>query len=190
MNLRHRDLVPGKEPKFKGAGLVAGLVFAVLIAVLVRWILHGWFVYPLAIPDDAMAPATDLTLKTGDVVYVSRMFSADDLKPGSVVVFYHPEMPDTRMVRRIVAGPGQTVDLRAGDLYVDGSPVQATYQEVALQSLREKRPILADSAWDQMPQIRLKAEEYFMLADNRYSGLDSRFFGPVKASRIQGLINP
>ncbi|HBS06077.1 MAG TPA: signal peptidase I [Leptospiraceae bacterium] len=190
MNLRHRDLVPNRERKIKGAGLATGLVLAVLLGLLVRWIIHGWFIYPLEIPDEAMAPASDMNLKTGEVVYVSRMIASEDLKPGAVVVFRHPDLEDTRMIRRIAATPGQTVEIRDGRLYVNGNLIQETFQEVAYQALTEKRPILADSAWDQMPPLRLGDGEYFLLADNRYSGLDSRFFGPVPASRIQGLISP
>ncbi|MBI39090.1 MAG: signal peptidase I [Leptospiraceae bacterium] len=190
MNLRHRDLVPNRERKFKGAGLATGLVLAVLLGILVRWVLHGWFLYPLEIPDQAMAPASDVTLKAGEVVYVSRMFDSQDLKPGTLVVFRHPELEDTRMVRRIVATPGQVIELRDGRIYVDGRRVQETFQEVAYQALTDQRAILSDSAWDQMPPLRLESGQYFLMADNRYSGLDSRFFGPVPENRIQGLIKP
>ncbi|MEQ8353368.1 MAG: signal peptidase I [Leptospiraceae bacterium] len=190
MNLRHRDLVPNRERKIQGAGLATGLVLAVLLGVLVRWILHGWVAYPLEIPDQSMAPASDISLKSGEVVYVSRMFGSEDLKSGAVVVLRHPELEDVHMIRRIVGLPGQTIELRDAQVYINGRLLRESFQEVAYQALGEKRPILADSAWDQMPPVRLKPGEYFLLADNRYSGLDSRFFGPVPALRIQGLINP
>lgn len=168
---------------------MAGLVFAVLVGFLIRWIVHGWFLFPLEVPDSSMEPAPDVSLKSGEVVYVSRMFSGEDLTEGSLVLFFHPLLEDTRLIRRIVAGPGKTVEIIDGEIYVQDRRITSDYQQAALRHLRSKREILPNS-WDQMAPLTLQKEEYFVIADDRNAGLDSRFFGPVKRSRIQGLINP
>lgn len=170
--------------------MISGAVLAVILALLIRWIVHSWFLFPMNIPDNSMAPATDINLRASEVVYVHRQFDKEDLKPGAVVVLRHPQNENIRMIRRIVAGPGQIVSIQDGALIVNGNRVRAPYQEVALQNLLSKRSIIAGSAWDEQAPLTLVNSQYYVLADDRFGGVDSRFFGPVPAKDIQGIINP
>jgi signal peptidase I len=72
------------------------------------------------------APASSMypTLWIGDHFY------ADKLGPrlrgvarGEVIVFTHPCMPDREYVKRVIAMPGETVEIRCDVVYVDGKPV-------------------------------------------------------------------
>lgn len=91
---------------------------------------------------------------------------------GEVVVFRYPLDPSRDFVKRVVAIPGDTVEIRDGDLYVNDELVQEPYVgSVARTNLR--RTLLA-------------ADEYFVMGDNRPHSNDSRSWGPVTIDAIIG----
>lgn len=100
---------------------------AVLVALLVR----AFVVEAFRIPSGSMAP----TLLAGDHVFVSklaygvrlpfthlRLFGLGEPRRGDVVVFESPRAPSADLVKRIVAVPGDVVELREQVLYVNGVP--------------------------------------------------------------------
>ena len=165
------------------------------------------------IPSGSMRP----TLLEGDVVLVDRL--AYDAKlplsdvslrrlaepqRGDVVTFSSPR-DGTRLIKRVVALPGDTVELRGGVLRVNG--VDATYDEteavveplapgVGVHARRATEHLGAHShrvqelrgatAARDFGPLTLAADHFFMLGDNRDNSADSRFIGPVPRVRIIG----
>ncbi|MBT9553681.1 MAG: signal peptidase I [Hydrogenophaga sp.] len=158
------------------------------------------------VPSGSMRP----TILEGDVVLVNRL--AYDLKipltgmavarlgepqRGDIVTFDSPQ-DGTRLIKRLVALPGDVVALHDGVLSINGS-------EAAYADVREVQDFLApgmnvpatratertaDSErtvqyLDGMANHRsfgpvaVPADHYFMMGDNRDNSGDSRFFGPV-----------
>ena len=186
-----------------------GFLLFVLGLLLVRTAVADWN----PIPSGSMRP----TLLEGDVVLVDRL--AYDLKlplsdrslrrlgeprRGDVVTFSSPR-DGTRLIKRIVALPGDTVELRGGVLRVNG--VDATYDEpeAAVEVLAPGVGVHAQRSTEHLgrqahrvQQLRgatlvrdfgpltLPAERYFMLGDNRDNSADSRVIGPVERSLIIG----
>ena len=93
---------------------------------------------------------------------------------GDVVVFHPPIQADTHRVfiKRIIAVPGDTVEIKQGTVYVNG------------QALKE--PYIKEQPRDDRPSQRIPADSYFVLGDNRNNSEDSRFFGPVPSQNIAG----
>ena len=91
-----------------------------------------------------------------------------------------PDEPETtRFVCRVVAAPGDTVEIADGSrLLVNGNAMIESgifYQTTEYVGFVEY-------------PITLGEDEYFVLADYRNGGADSRFFGPVKRNEIQGVV--
>ncbi len=84
----------------------------------------------------------------------------------------------TILIKRIVAGPGDFVALRGGLAIVNGTPRAESF------------PVsCADAATcDFASPIRVPPGSYFVLGDNRAASDDSRFWGPVPASSIAGVV--
>jgi len=166
------------------------------------------------VPTGSMKP----TILEGDRVFVNKL--AYDLKVpfttlhlaewsgpqrGDIVVFYSPK-DGTRLVKRTVGLPGDTVELRGDKLIINGATV--TYQPIADELLRdvsvsdransvyasEQLPgrahlvagIPAVSALRDYGPVQVPAGCYFMMGDNRDNSFDSRYFGAVKRDRILG----
>jgi signal peptidase I len=164
------------------------------------------------IPSGSMRP----TLLEGDVVLVDRL--AYDLKlpltdvavarlgqpqRGDVVTFHSPR-DGTRLIKRIVGLPGDTIAMRNEVLFVNGQP--ADYGE--LVTVREgKRGVAAEEvrtverlaerehavqflpgkpADRSFPPMRVPADHYFMLGDNRDDSADSRYIGMVPRRLLIG----
>lgn len=188
MGLRDRDLVPGKREKSR-SGFILPVLLAIGIAVLVRVGIRTWLYEPVVVSEEAMAPR----LTEGTVLYARKFFRPGDVGAGELVWIEHPLNPSYRMIRAVVGRPGDTVEVKHGQVLVNGSPVGAVpaaapgKPEGATPESDESdraMTLKAASFFDQAPR-RLPDGSFFVLADA--GGLDSRHFGPVPASRLLGV---
>jgi len=140
---------------------------------------------PYAVRSTSMTP----TLKPGTNVLVLRpKVLTGSMKVGDLVVFHHPDgftcssgTGDTSQdyLKRVVAGPGQTIWSAAGRIYING------------HVLKEKgwynRPF-GELATNPIARTTVPAGDYFVLGDNRTDPCDSRAFGPVSGSSFVGKV--
>ena len=99
---------------------------------------------------------------------------------GETVVFRYPKDPDEYFIKRVVAIPGETVEVNNGTvkIYNDENPNGLLLDESYLEGERtfgKKR-------------VTLSANEYYVLGDNRDESLDSRSFGPIKEEHLIGRV--
>lgn len=136
------------------------------------------------------------TLIIGDHILVNKfifagpdlLFPARAIVRGDVIVFRSPEHPETKYVKRVVALPGETVELRGKAVFIDGRKLDEPY--VVLQDPRTY-PNMTElpepqRSRDHLGPLRVPADSYFVLGDNRDRSYDSRFWGAVPARLIAG----
>ncbi len=146
----------------------------IVVAVSLAWFAVYAFGTQVQISGQSMLPG----LRGGDVVLMNRLvYDLGDPHRLDVVVFQREDKKYN--VKRVVGLPGETVQIVAGDVFIDGTRLEMG-QEMSGVSLAG----LADSP------VVLEDDEYFLLGDNRDSSEDSRFanIGNVKRSQIQGKI--
>lgn len=166
------------------------------------------------VPSGSMEP----TILIGDRIFVDKL--AYDLKVpfttwhlaqwsnpqrGDVAVFYSP-YDGTRLVKRVVGLPGDTVELQNEHLIINGRPVDyAPLNAGVSEPLPESahaRCVFATEELSEHPHvviaipgiparrnygpIQVPAGQYFMMGDNRDNSFDSRYFGTVARNRIVG----
>lgn len=165
------------------------------------------------IPSGSMRP----TLLEGDVVLVDRL--AYDLKlpltdmvlahradprRGDVVTFSSP-VDGTRLIKRLVALPGDTVELRDGRLSINGEAAVYDEREVVRDSVatgvdlpalrtterlagstRRVQYLGGATAARQFGPVVVPADHFFMLGDNRDNSQDSRYIGFVPRHLLVG----
>ena len=141
-----------------------------LLIVTAAWLLCG-FVFGFAtVPNGDMTP----NLKSGDLLIyyqLNRSFAAQD-----VVVL---KKNDTVYVGRIVAKGGDTVDITdSGSLVINGNTMIES--NIYAQTVRYE-------GFVSYP-VTLSEGSYFVLADLRSSGEDSRYYGAVAEQEILGKV--
>lgn len=184
-------------------GVIKGLLRLALwvgVPVLaVAGALQYFFVDRILVGHDAMAP----TIYAGETVFVWR-----DADPslGRIVVCDHPRRPGQRVIGRVMAIPGMTVDAERGDLVIDGRrPTKDVKGAVRWTSPETAR--LIDVSWGvleigniehryyepeggvRLADTRVRQGFVYLLGDNRaMPGQDSRFFGPVDHRTCTGWV--
>lgn len=94
---------------------------------------------------------------------------------GDVVVFENPLDPtEPDFVKRIIAEPGDSIEILAGQVILNDKILQESYIE---------RP-----SFGSYPRTVMKDNQYFVMGDNRLQSEDSRFFGGISEDTINGKI--
>ncbi len=99
----------------------------------------------------------------------------DPPRRGDVVVFRFPIDPSRDFVKRVIAVPGDSVEIRDGNVLVNGTALKEPY-------------ILDDPQTISMSEKVMGPEEYFVLGDNRLQSNDSKNWGPVPLENIIGKV--
>jgi signal peptidase I len=112
-----------------------------------------------------------------------RILKIRDPRRGDVIVFEYPEDPSKDFIKRVVGTPGDEVQVINKTVYVNGK-IYVNPHEVHKES--EIIPE-AQNPRDNKKLIKVPADSYFVMGDNRDRSYDSRFWGFVKNEKIKGL---
>ncbi len=171
------------------------VAFAIGLALLIQ----AYLVKPFQIPSGSMIP----TLEINQRVLVNRTsYRFGDPSINDIVVFHPPlgadgpgptcgvrrkegeacsmpvgERSDTNFIKRMVAGPGDTLRIEGGVPIVNGNRAEEDFT----------RPCRSAGGGCDLPrEITIPPDHYFMMGDNRGQSDDSRFWGPVPSKWIIG----
>jgi signal peptidase I len=113
----------------------------------------------------------------------TRFLKIRDPKRGDVMVFEYPEDPSKDFIKRVIGTPGDTVEVKDKKVYVNGKLYENPHEVHKEQDLFPKE----QNPRDNMGPVKVPADSYFMMGDNRDRSYDSRFWGFVKSDKIKGL---
>lgn len=166
---------------------------AACIALCARTSLADHYV----VPSGSMEP----TVEVGDRILVDKLafgirlpiadrylVALTDPHPGDVVVLGSPENGIT-LLKRVVAGPGDLVTVRSGHVDLNGTSVRVDetgsgdleYLGATPHSLR-----IGDGGGPDFGPVRVPADHYLVMGDNRGNSHDGRSFGFVTRDAIRG----
>lgn len=141
-----------------------------LVALALLLVPRAWVVEPLVISSGSMAP----TLLAGDHVLVDKLRPSSAWRRGDLLAFTAPD--GTLMVKRAVGLPGDRVGLRDGVLVVNGRIMDEPYVDQRV----------VDSVY--YGPVRVPAGHVLVMGDDRGASIDSRRFGPVPLTDVEGRV--
>jgi signal peptidase I len=177
---------------------VGSTPFLILVALAVAIIVKSFVIQAFYIPSESMVP----TLEVGDRVFVNKfLFDEGDIHRGDVIVFENPNqeaLPDRGaiggflhwlgegigfaqpenedFIKRVIALPGETIEIRDKVVYIDGEPLDEPYL------MRAAKSAMSDFPLKEVPQ-----GELFVMGDNRGNSADSRYgLGTVPVDKVIG----
>ena len=168
-----------------GARKAQILAIAVAAVLVVGW----WVVTPrfllksFRIPTGSMVP----TLPVGSYVFARP---TKDVHPGDIAVCHFPSTPKVWNAYRIVAGGGDTVEIREKHLFVNGTEKNEPYAVHEDPVVYPNEPALPEPyrSRDWYGPHRVPADSWFLLGDNRDRSADSRYRGVVPREAVFGRV--
>jgi signal peptidase I len=141
------------------------------VAVLFCFFLITFVAQAFRVQGTSMEPQ----LVDGERIVVNKfVYRFRAIERGDVVVFWFPRDPSVSFIKRVLALPGDTVEIRRGRVIINGVPVDEGYLPEAFR----------DS--DNYPPTEIGKGFYFVLGDHRRSSNDSRSWGEVPERYIYG----
>ena len=180
-------------PKPRRKSIVREYAEAIAIAVLLALVIRSLVVQAFTIPSGSMMD----TLLVGDYILVNkflygpelplidwRMPAIRDPRRGDIIVFKYPQDEKRDFIKRIVATPGERVQVRGHQVLVNGKPLREPYTKFADSGVRGGETYCG-YAYGCEPTL-VPPDSYFVMGDNRDNSQDSRYWGFVKRDKIKG----
>ena len=140
-------------------------IFEMIIGTLVVVFLAVALTYFIGMRTSVIGDSMEPALGNGQEILINRfVYKLSSPKRGDVVVFLPNGNQNTHYyVKRIIALPGETVQILNGKVYIDGELLEEdeSYDKIKDAGIAEN-------------EITLESNEYFVLGDNRNSSEDSR----------------
>jgi signal peptidase I len=198
----------------------------VFSAVLLAALLMYFVVQAFKIPSGSM----ESTLRIGDHLFVNkfiyglkvpfvdkRVLALRQVQRGDIVVFRFPTEDVNEehcgsvqhgkdFIKRVIGLPGDRVELKAGEVFINGAPLGKEDYAQYLDPVRHPKPIfpisleqyqtlwegrkldgkLGDGMRDDFGPIAVPPDAYLMMGDNRDRSCDGRYWGPVQKKYLKG----
>jgi signal peptidase I len=198
---------------------------AIFVALLAALVLRTFVVQAFRIPTGSMKD----TLLIGDFLLVNkfvygartpdsipflnislplmRLPAFKEPQPGDIIVFKYPIDEKLDYIKRCIAVGGQTVEIREGEVYVNGVPegsreplekeydpeeghyvlyYKITTPRGKTYTIRHYADHNLKSETENYGPVRVPEGHYFMMGDNRDNSADSRFWGFLPVRNVVG----
>jgi len=174
---------------------ITELIVIVMVVLLIRVFVAQAY----NIPSGSMKP----TLLVGDFILVNKLvYRFSEPQKGDIVVFKYPIDSNIDFIKRIVALPGEQVEVKNNQVFINGKPLPLTevgrgeengvrkfiYEEVMPEGIKHKVQFYEDFPFSKRDfgPVVVPPNHYFVMGDNRDNSEDSRYWGFLSRENIVG----
>jgi len=168
---------------------------AIFIAILLALVIRTLIIQAFTIPSGSMMD----TLLVGDYILVNKFLDGPELPltdhrlpglrsptRGDIIVFKYPQDEKRDFIKRIIGTPGDTVQVRGDQVFVNGQALVEPYVRKLDGPLGDRsHSSYCGYAYGCEPTV-VPPGSYFVMGDNRNNSQDSRYWGFVRRDKIKG----
>ena len=166
-NIDDRTDVPDDKKQFRREMFEYIRLIAVVVGVTL--LLEIFVIVNAVIPSASMEP----TIMTGDHIFGNRLsYHFRIPERYDIIIFRYPDDEKQLFIKRIIGLPGETVEIRDGEVYINGDSVPL-YDNFCL----DEDVTVLDTSRSMLTNPFVVPEDcYFVLGDNRLDSRDSRYW--------------
>ncbi|MFT8312862.1 MAG: signal peptidase I [Clostridium sp.] len=154
------------------------LIKLIAITIIVSIFFKTYIISRVHVNGPSMAP----TLNNNDSALIEKIsLLRKNFKRGEIIVFDSQNVNHDVYIKRIIGIEGDEIELRGGNIYINGSNLKEPYIE---------RNIATNGGTflHENQKIKIKKGFVFVLGDNRMLSNDSRYFGEINIRSIEGHV--
>lgn len=183
---------PVEVVKKKRKSLAREYIEAIVIAILLALVIRTVVVQAFTIPSGSMLD----TLLVGDYILVNKFIYGAEIpyaslhlpgirRPnrGDIIVFKYPQDEKRDFIKRVVAIPGDTVQVRDNRVLLNGQMLDEPYVRPGSVPATSSNHCSGPYACE---PLVVPPDSYFVMGDNRDNSQDSRYWGFVTRDKIRG----
>ena len=152
-----------KTEKTSNVKEILSWIIPFVAALLIAVFLKNYIIINANVPSGSM----ENTIMTGDRLIGNRLaYIKSNPKRGDIIIFHYPDNEQEIYVKRVIALPGEKVEVRDGKIYIDGSetPLDEPY-------LKEEWTVATGPYEFEVPE-----DSYLVMGDNRNDSWDARYW--------------
>ena len=163
-----------KSKQFQSENLLIDTIKTISFSLIIALGIRTFIAEARYVPSGSMEP----TIQPGDRLIIDKIsFDFTSPKRGDIVVFnptktLQEDNFHDAFIKRVIGLPGDKVEVKNGQVYINGSPIKENYIEA--------KP---DYNWG---PVIVPANSYLVLGDNRNDSFDSHYWGFVPRNKIIG----
>jgi signal peptidase I len=169
---------------------------SICVATILALFVRTFVVQAFKIPTGSM----ENNLLIGDQLLVNKLvfgptltaferaiLPTDPIARGDILVFKYPEDPERDYIKRVIGLPGDTIELRNKQVFINGTPLDEPYVHYLFGDAVPGSAGYTDlDVRRKYGPVTVPAEHYFMMGDNRDNSQDSRYWGFMPRSHVKG----
>ena len=165
------------------SGCLFEIVETLVLTLIIFLVIQTFVAQPYKVQQQSM----EHTLEPDQYVLVDKLTPRfDAYKRGDVVVFSPPpdwaREDDTPFIKRVIGLGGETVEIRDGKVFIDGTELEEPY----LFAAAPDDPTQPTTVPGNEHRWVVPDGELFLMGDHRSNSADSRMFGPVETGQVIG----
>jgi signal peptidase I len=163
-------------------GCLLEIVETLALTLIIFLVIQTFVAQPYKVQQQSM----EHTLEPDQYVLVDKLTPRfDTYKRGDIVVFTPPadwiQEDGTPFIKRVIGLGGDTVDIRDGDVFINGTKIDEPYLYAQPDDAAQPTTVPGDEHRWVIPDGDL-----FLMGDHRANSADSRTFGPVPVASVIG----
>ena len=145
-------------------------IMSYVIIIVIALLIKNFIFSPIKVNGTSMSP----TLEDGDIMILNEIgYYLNGLDRFDIAV---ADINGEKLIKRVIGLPGEKIEYRNNDLYVNG--------EIVIEYFKHDET--NDFNIEELGEVKVPANYYFLVGDNRNNSKDSRIIGFVHKSKILG----